>query len=299
MRAVRQEPGNPEIIEAIVEELQRLLNTNMARVLPPGMDQEQLCQEFISEDRAREQLALVAQFTPDGLRGKRVLEIGAACGAQLICAARDHGAVAAGVEPSDDEFAANIHLAKLLFAYHGLPPLICEAAGENLPFAADTFDVVFSLNVLEHVQDPERVLAETVRTLKPGGIAVMVAPNYGSFWEGHYGVLWIPHMPRPLARMYVRLFKRDPKYLNTLNFLTVGWLKKIMRSHANQVDILDWGYGIWARRLRTGEFSEWAGLGILKRVVLALGRFGLAPLVAFMGKPLRWQTPIILVFQKK
>jgi len=47
----------------------------------------------------------------------------------------------------------------------------------ELPFDDGEFASVLSVQSLEHVPDPERVLAEVVRVLDPGGIAVFVTPN--------------------------------------------------------------------------------------------------------------------------
>ena len=41
--------------------------------------------------------------------------------------------------------------------------------GGRIPFADGTFDVVYCKQVLEHVDDPRRVLAEVARVLAPGG----------------------------------------------------------------------------------------------------------------------------------
>jgi SAM-dependent methyltransferase len=46
-----------------------------------------------------------------------------------------------------------------------------------LPCADDRFASVIAVQSLEHVPDPERVLAEVVRVLDPGGLAVFVTPN--------------------------------------------------------------------------------------------------------------------------
>jgi SAM-dependent methyltransferase len=48
--------------------------------------------------------------------------------------------------------------------------------GEHLPFRDQTFDAVFSLNVLEHVADPLRCAAEITRVLKSGGALYCVVP---------------------------------------------------------------------------------------------------------------------------
>jgi SAM-dependent methyltransferase len=46
-----------------------------------------------------------------------------------------------------------------------------------LPFADGSFASVLSVQSLEHVPDPERVLAEAARVLEPDGVAVFVTPN--------------------------------------------------------------------------------------------------------------------------
>ena len=51
----------------------------------------------------------------------------------------------------------------------------------QLPFAEDTFASVLSVQSLEHVPDPESVLAEVVRVLQEGGRAVFVTPNRLTF----------------------------------------------------------------------------------------------------------------------
>jgi 2-polyprenyl-6-hydroxyphenyl methylase/3-demethylubiquinone-9 3-methyltransferase len=42
--------------------------------------------------------------------------------------------------------------------------------GEALPYADAAFDIVVCVDVLEHVQDLSKVLAEVARVLKPGGV---------------------------------------------------------------------------------------------------------------------------------
>ncbi|MDQ3008756.1 MAG: class I SAM-dependent methyltransferase [bacterium] len=51
----------------------------------------------------------------------------------------------------------------------------------ELPFADNTFDVVISSEVIEHVTDPVKGISECVRVTKPGGLIIMTTPN--RFWH--------------------------------------------------------------------------------------------------------------------
>jgi ubiquinone/menaquinone biosynthesis C-methylase UbiE len=57
----------------------------------------------------------------------------------------------------------------------GLP--VVRGRGEELPFAAQSFDLIVCLWVLEHVESPEAVLCEVQRVLRPGGHFVFLTPN--------------------------------------------------------------------------------------------------------------------------
>lgn len=70
---------------------------------------------------------------------------------------------------------------------------IAQGVGETLPFAANSFDFVFSNEVIEHVQDDGRYAAEMVRVVKPGGHILIFCPNrwypveqHGIYWHGEY-----------------------------------------------------------------------------------------------------------------
>ena len=87
------------------------------------------------------------------------------------------------------------------------PNVIC-GSGEYLPLAGGSADLVFSHEVLEHVQDDQLAIQEMVRVLKPGGRIVLFCPNrgypfetHGIYWHGkyHFGnKLFVNYLPRSL-----------------------------------------------------------------------------------------------------
>jgi SAM-dependent methyltransferase len=104
---------------------------------------------------------------------------------------------------------------------------LLAAACERLPFPAASFDVVFSHEVLEHVQDDRDACREIARVLRPGGRAVIFVPNrlyffetHGVFWRGeyHFGnkplVNWLPDGWRNQLAPHVRAYTaRDVRAL--------------------------------------------------------------------------------------
>lgn len=51
----------------------------------------------------------------------------------------------------------------------------------SLPFEEHSFDSVLSVHSLEHVPDPEKVVAEAARVVQPDGVVVFVTPNRLTF----------------------------------------------------------------------------------------------------------------------
>lgn len=50
----------------------------------------------------------------------------------------------------------------------------------SIPYEDGIFDVVFSKSVIEHMHDPTNFLLEVHRILKPGGIAIIMTPDWRS-----------------------------------------------------------------------------------------------------------------------
>ena len=135
---------------------------------------------------------------------------------------------------SDDVYGVEVEADRVAEASLELPN-IQLAYGEALPFEDGTFDLVFSNEVIEHVDDDRQTIAEAVRVTRPGGSIVTFAPNrlypfetHGAYIGGRYRfgniplVNWLPDPLRdrfvPHVRAYTghgirSLFRGQPVHL--------------------------------------------------------------------------------------
>ncbi len=68
-----------------------------------------------------------------------------------------------------------------------------EARAEALPAAAATYDIVSCVNVVDQAQDPERILREMDRVLKPGGLLVFGVRTLSTLGEWKWRLLRTLH----------------------------------------------------------------------------------------------------------
>jgi 2-polyprenyl-6-hydroxyphenyl methylase / 3-demethylubiquinone-9 3-methyltransferase len=104
------------------------------------------------------------------LTGRAALDVG--CGAGLLCEPMARmGAAVTGVDAASENIAAAAaHAAQSALA-------IDYRAGELSSQKLGRFDVVTSMEVIEHVTDPAAFVAELAAHLKPDGLLIMSTPN--------------------------------------------------------------------------------------------------------------------------
>lgn len=186
--------------------------------------------------------------------GAAVLEIGCGTGAVTRVLARWPGvARAVGIDPSP------VFLARARELSRGIDAASFEQGdGRALPFGAATFDVVVVHTAISHVPQPDRLLAEARRVLRPGG--------WLAVFDGDYATATVARGPRDPLEACIHAFREDfvhdawivrrlPRLLSEAGFRLAS-----MRSHG-YVEARQAGYMMsWIERgadalVRTGQVS--------------------------------------------
>jgi ubiquinone/menaquinone biosynthesis C-methylase UbiE len=162
--------------------------------LDAGLDAQTL-RLLLNEMKAmfhyRKHLA-VTEMPLEAIAGLRVLEIGCGAGSHSALFA-ECGAFMTSLDLASERATATQQKFRLLSVdTKGSAALAGDA--ENLPFADNHFDVVYSNGVLHHSPNTVRAIQEVFRVLKPGGRAVIMLYCKSSInwwitlWLG-YGIL--------------------------------------------------------------------------------------------------------------
>ncbi|HEY7956366.1 MAG TPA: class I SAM-dependent methyltransferase [Polyangia bacterium] len=101
--------------------------------------------------------------------GERVLEVGCGDGGNLCHLGR--------ACPEAARFGVDFSPAKAAFAQQATGARTAAADAAHLPFADQSFDAILIRDLLHHLPDRPRALAEARRVLRPGGRLTLIEPN--------------------------------------------------------------------------------------------------------------------------
>jgi SAM-dependent methyltransferase len=128
------------------------------------------------QDRARRQARMLKDVLRDVASPASIVDIGCGDGAATILAAQvNPGHRIMGLDWSADALR---HARS-----RGLTLLRAEVEPAGLPIASGRADVVIMSELIEHLVDPDSVLEEARRVLKPGGTLLLSTPNLAAWYN--------------------------------------------------------------------------------------------------------------------
>jgi len=258
--------------------------------------------DFLDTAKSFKRATVIERYTP--LLSKKLLEIGSGFGTNLAVWIKRFNVDGYGVEPGSRGFDEGFLASRVLLAANGLDPnRIKDAVGESLPFPDESFDIVYSANVLEHTENPEKVLEESLRVLRPGGVLHMEMPNYLSYYEGHYLVFQPPIFWKPILPWLVRyVYRRDPSYARTLHTqINPLWCRRVIRKfdRASKLELISTGEDVFLDRLAHGfQFEMKITAARLRQPLRVLQALNVGNWIGHLIVSLKGHYPIYLTVRK-
>lgn len=118
---------------------------------------------------------------------------------------------------------------------------VVEGSLTHAPFPDGSFDLATTLDVIEHIDDDRRALAELRRLVRPGGYLVVTVPAYPSLWG-----------PHDVANQHRRRYTRRG-LLDTAG--AAGW-HPLRTTHFNSILLPPAAAVRWARKLLPQDGAE-------------------------------------------
>lgn len=109
------------------------------------------------------------------LKGKKLLDIGSGKGNHLIGFKR-RGLEIFGIDKR----------VECQDAVEGIEVRECDIESEAFPYEDNFFDFAYTKSVIEHVTNTDNFVKETMRVLKPGGVAIFMTPD----WKSQHKCYW-------------------------------------------------------------------------------------------------------------
>lgn len=171
-------------------------------------------------------------FSSGGESKPKILDIGCCTGKALKSFNRTNNFDLYGIDVRDENV-------------EGITFKKCNLESEKIPYPDDHFDFVYSKSVLEHVTNTDNFLNEAYRVLKPGGICVLLTPD----WKSQQSIFWDDYTHvKPFTRKGLRDALRikgfvdtDCEYFYQLPFVwKYPWLSFVPKLVAFLPDFLKW-----------------------------------------------------------
>ena len=161
------------------------------------------------------------------------------------------------------------------------------------PALHGSFDLIFSLNVLEHVADWRLALGACASVLAETGQMIHAHPNYTIPYEPHFGVLLVPFLPALTSHFLPDRMTNSDTW-RSLNWITARQVRRFCRSTGLHVEFRA---GVLARavdRVTTDQLFQERHQGIAQRGAELASRIGLVRLLERLPATLNSPTEYVI-----
>lgn len=236
------------------------------------------------------------EFVQPMLRpGSRVLEVGAGVGI-LASFLKSRGVAISGIEPGA--------------AGYGYMPAIAGAVARRLgndrfdplPIGAGdldlrqhgTFDLIYSIHVMEHILELDAAFRALVGVLAPSGHMVHMCPNYDVPYDPHLGIPLVPGFPRATRHLFPTLIRDNHEVWDGLNFLTVRDARRLARRNGLKVSFDRGIMSAYVRRIETDAAFSDRQAGAVVKLARVLCKSGVVRLIDRW--PVALSSPMVMRF---
>ena len=136
-------------------------------------------------------------------------------------------------------FGVDLDQDSLDFASTKIKAKLIQAKAELLPFRNSFFDVVIATEIIEHLSQPELMLSEIKRVLKPGGRVIIATPIKQP--EGLTDPLHVQEFYPWELKQICRQYFRKVKVITSHPL----WLKRVFTCSLGQIDRYHLDFGRW------------------------------------------------------
>lgn len=182
------------------------------------------------ERHQAETINFLEQSIPD-LKKRKILDLGSGMGGFLVVMKKREYDIQ-GLEPNPDYR----EISQLRSQRYGFEVKVNVGCGENMPFQEESFGFIYCSDVLEHCKNPQQLLRESCRVLKPEGLMLVTVVNRFSFEDPHYRIKFVNWLPRKLGNFIAKKITRkdnsffeDNQELSNMHYFTMNGFEKITR----------------------------------------------------------------------
>ncbi len=172
--------------------------------------------------KAEKILAVLKDYFGHRLSSITILDVGCSIG------------VAASAMGRRTKLVAGIDIDReaIRYAHHNMSAqnvYFLEGDSMCIPAADNAIDAVICSHVYEHIPEPENLMKEIFRVLKPGGACYFAAGNRFQLIEPHYRLPLLSLMPRGIANLMLRITGKGNYYFE--KHLSLANLKKLTEDY--------------------------------------------------------------------